>query len=1198
MPENYLLSRVCGIDNIEAIYNMDTFKEPLRMSARFSRNPCVRSLIMKSPQHQAIATHRHQGFTLVLTMTLLVLLVLVGVGLMTLSATSLRQSTQAAAMSQARANARLSMMLALGELQVRAGLDTRVTAAADVLDASHPPLVGVWRSWEGTDHDLGSFAGRPIVPNYAAKRRSAASNGRFLSWLVSSNPRDNTMSDATAIARNAPFANSVPLLSTGTVAVGDNRQIHVVPTPVAGRGTFAWWVSGENQKAHVPQPYEPSPDNAGRWSVLAKSHAVADPEPFGWNHLLTDPARAQKAISRDNAELLPVSVSDNQDTRFFHDVSAQSIGLLTNTATGGWRKDLSLLSESWSQQNPSGLAFFRLNATRTSQASIPSSADPYPASSMLYPWATYRAGAGNIPIYCHGPVSSWENLIDHMTSYKRVSAQSSGRAFINCQSVAIDNRNNHFGFIHRVRILPVIARMQWVFSHSAGTVAGGLLEPRLLLTPVITMWNPYNVEITSPAAFAFSIPKPLPAALRYTINGTANPGFNSVMAANNHQPSLGGGTIRFTINSTFTLKPGETRLFSPETTTPVANNASLNLTPGYRSGGGHFFPVRGPSGQILALPASATLRAEARFDTTYFDGAVINPEGVGIYLDMIVNGARHLVYRMIYTPDTANAVYPPLRNLAEGTLGQCLTNPQPFLSTIFGARSASRTHLAAKGLVQSSPLVNYTAMGRKDEAETTIRRHYGGTAHPVNSPFDYSFVRHSPGGDSLLPNASDTTGRGYIVTGFNKAEGLSRCVIAEVPTRPLVSLAELTHWDLRYENPIPPYALNLIGNSDASPLLPANAVVNAADAGLAENLQYDDSYCANHLLFDDWFLSAITPDPNTFGSSGRNLQTTFIDFVTGKTPLAHQAYQPILIDQLTAAQSGGPQRIFSTSVSRPTSWQTIASRLEVKGMFNVNSTSVKAWRALLGHARNQRVPSIRESGATWNVGLSEKSQHPLSRFSVAGDVQAGTMGSSGAFPEATEFAGYRVVDEAFLDALAEQVVAQVRRRGPFLSLSEFINRQLSSGDLALAGTLQAALNEVAKQSGTNPFATLQGLSTVASPTPERAADAEYRFPAAAAGFSAYGLPGWTRQADLLRPLAPILSARDDTFTIRAYGDARDENQRITARAYCEAVVRRVRDYVDPADQPDVVNQPARPLNRAMGRRFQIISFRWLAADEI
>ena len=61
------------------------------------------------------------------------------------------------------------------------------------------------------------------------------------------------------------------------------------------------------------------------------------------------------------------------------------------------------------------------------------------------------------------------------------------------------------------------------------------------------------------------------------------------------------------------------------------------------------------------------------------------------------------------------------------------------------------------------------------------------------------------------------------------------------------------------------------------------------------------------------------------------------------------------------------------------------------------------------------------------------------------------------------------------------------------------------------------------------------------------------------------MPGWVRQADILKPLAPILSARDDTFTIRAYGDARDKsNHKIPARAWCEVIVRRQADYVDPA----------------------------------
>ncbi len=574
---------------------------------------------------------------------------------------------------------------------------------------------------------------------------------------------------------------------------------------------------------------------------------------------------------------------------------------------------------------------------------------------------------------------------------------------------------------------------------------------------------------------------------------------------------------------------------------------------------------------------------------------------MGVYVDMSIPGSWVLAYRMVYKPEIANVVYQPLTNLAEGTLGQSQSNPTPFLSTIFGARMASRTHLAAKGFVQSSPLVNYTAMGRKDEVEPTIQRHYGGTAHPVNSPFDYSFVKHPAGGDSLLPNADDATGRGYIVTGFNKADGLSRCVISELPSRPLVSLGELVNWDLRYENPIPPYAFNLIGNSDATPLLPANAVVNDADKSLTNNLQYDDSYCANHLLFDDWFVSSIAPDPTAFGTAGRDQKATYTDFLTGRKPLSNRAYQPILSDMAAAAVSAAnATKLYSDRVNKTDSWKTIASRLEVEGMFNVNSTSVTAWRALLGHARKLRIPYIRESGNSWDAGLSAETDYAVSRFSVAGDTVAGEAGTSGDFPEANDFAGYRTLDDKFLDSLAEKVVDQVRLRGPFLSLAEFVNRQLSSGDLALAGTLQAALNAAAKGSSNNPLAAVEALSTVALAAPASVAGStpEYKFPAAAAGFSGYGLPGWTRQADLLRPLAPILSVRDDTFTIRAYGDARDAAGHILARAVCEAVVRRTRDFSDPVEAPDLLNPPTKPANKTYGRRFQLVSFRWLAASEV
>jgi hypothetical protein len=823
---------------------------------------------------------------------------------------------------------------------------------------------------------------------------------------------------------------------------------------------------------------------------------------------------------------------------------------------------------------------------------------------MLYPWATYRTLFGNAPIYRAGPISSWENLKDFATHYKRASTTAGGLSTtpLHYRQITDSSPANIFNYLHRVRIVPVVARIQWIFSHSAARLAKSnpsdpdRYEPRVLLTPVITLWNPYNVQISSPAV-SISLGRAMPAALKYTVNGTENPKYHSVMAGQNNQPSLGPGSLGFNINEPFTLIPGETRTFSPLSTTPVASGA-ITLGPGYRPGGGHFFPIKGPDDKPISLVASASIKVAAKFDTTLSDHGV----GVGTYLDVTIGGTWSLAYRMFFTPEMANVIYPPLTNLAEvtsGSLPGTVSTPTPFLSTIFGARTASNTHFAAKGLMQSSPFVNYTVMGHKDIMHPAVLRHYGGSGHPVSATFDYSFVKHAGAGDSFMPNV-DASNRGFIVTGFTQADGLSRCMITELPLRPLASLAELTHWDARFENCVPPYAMNIVANSDASPLLPPDKVVNARDANLKENLQYDDSYCTNHVLFDDWFFSSITPQPGNFGATARTQKQTYSDFLSGAAPLTNRAYRPLWED--VAAKN--PNALFTKHIENVNAWKTIASRLEVEGMFNVNSTSVTAWRALLGHARGQRVAHIRGSGSGWNAGLSGATDHAWSRFTIAADAEAGKAGTSGSFPEATEFTGYRTVDEDFLDAMAEEVVKQVRARGPFLSLSEFVNRQLSAGDLALAGTIQAALNKLSEKKATDPFKELKdpNFSTVAvadPPSPAGATyDEEFQFRAAGVGHSTYGLPGWTRQADILRPLAPILTAREDTFTIRSYGDARDKNNNIIAKAWCEATVRRTRNFVDPMDAADITTAPTRPANKIFGRRLVIISFRWLAASEV
>ena len=96
---------------------------------------------------------------------------------------------------------------------------------------------------------------------------------------------------------------------------------------------------------------------------------------------------------------------------------------------------------------------------------------------------------------------------------------------------------------------------------------------------------------------------------------------------------------------------------------------------------------------------------------------------------------------------------------------------------------------------------------------------------------------------------------------------------------------------------------------------------------------------------------------------------------------------------------------------------------------------------------------------------------------------------------------------------------------------------------------------------------------------------------------AAGAPGYLTQGDLLSPLAPVLSSRSDTFVIRSYGDRKDPlSETVTSRAFLEAVVQRVPDFVDPSanDPSDAIEElDEEGLNRRFGRQYRIVSLTWL-----
>ncbi len=310
---------------------------------------------------------------------------------------------------------------------------------------------------------------------------------------------------------------------------------------------------------------------------------------------------------------------------------------------------------------------------------------------------------------------------------------------------------------------------------------------------------------------------------------------------------------------------------------------------------------------------------------------------------------------------------------------------------------------------------------------------------------------------------------------------------------------------------------------------------------------------------------------------------TWKEFLAGSSKLINPRFSPWLGGETTEAIR---KRFFGTGANAEITkdaYLHVAANLMFDGGFNVNSTSVDAWHAFLASTRKASLTRLPLNGTT--TGTKVTSSGTL--YSRTDTVLSDAVDTDPA-NVATHYSGFRDLSDEKLRLLAEQIVVQVRKRGPFLNLSEFINRRLTTdSELALSGALQAAIDK----SGLNDAVRSAGVSTTGSP-----GGAPMAFPKACELGTAAGNPGWLMQGDMLDPLGPALVARGDTFRIRGYGESRDAQGKVTARAWCETVVQRVPEYMDTTETADVVD-PKKSLNKTFGRRYQLVSFRWLSGPD-
>ena len=1219
------------------------------------------------------------GFALIVTLSLMILLTVIAVGLLSLSSISLRATSQGSAMATAQANARMALMLALGELQTQAGPDTRITATGAIFEdstESKQHLTGVWESWKID----------PSQPPTASDYEKAdGKQKRFKKWLVSySDPRAIEQQDFVS-SSEFPAKERVTLVPELKTA-GDNGSttsaVYGGLVPLApkdsGRtsGALAYAVFDEGVKVRIDTGYKPEKKTQlGDLATTLGTGVRADVsrikglEKINWEaaDLSKSDNSLHKAVSFSSGGLMLESLSGNRGTKYnalFHDITTESIGIFTDVANGGLKQDLNSI----------------LNA-ETLPADFSGSVNSKLYSKHLeYPVAKADATTGQIE-------PSWEQLFRFSNYYKTdmkdskgptVAMQRPADSWTNpTQPPALDTKN--------VSLMPTLLKMQMFYSLIAvpmwadGSMppsppTGNWTEPesghvgwqttawasgaryflQVCMSPVVTIHNPYNsnLEVKDLSVELNNIPM----AIQVNRNGQGwvpKDGQSvdnlDTEGAQNGAKNLG-KKFRFNLtedgsNTGFTLAPGEVRVFSPTApstttyqtnpyrswnsfTTPdpdpmILKRGFRGVTIGYyvsrlsanEMSGYETYPNGKGRGSLEYLAPSDKIQARVR---PCLDKRISSSVAeMGVCKVSLVKVGSKTTNPVIYSQINVNVG-------SDSTDGNLLNSLETSLNLSPSSGEIATPKLTSQmaGMSGNQPLNTmnaYTFGVLTISAKTTYgnyeQKNYDGIMgakpmafHSIVTPFTALDVGKIGLGPypyevGVIPLQSDSGtgyenlvdineyGRGYGISGLSSLKGQQFGTIYEIPTGPLQNFAQLNSANIAATNSLARFTYP-IGNSWAHPMIPPTALTQAPVLGRATS--YDHSFLLNLLLYDKFYFSGITSHQGKFmkSVSASDLANSFVKD-SDSSEIQDKRLMSYLPDGETEADAIAALSVANqSSSSQPQARYDAASHQLMKGAFNVNSTSKEAWKAILAslHSPNGKMflsDQTRETAAVSNLKPANDSKVRFSRFMVPNNNAATSSDEA-----QNVFQGPRDISEGQLDQLADAIVKQVRARGPFLSMGEFVNRQLGSSELAQKGALQAAIDVTEINSSSSDSVLAATGYVLPSPT------IKYTNPVAMEGRSDQGAAGFLSQADLLSALGNAVTVRSDTFRIRAYGETRDASGKVVAQAWCEAVVQRMPEYVSSEDKSNVaIANLTSQANRVFGRKFFVKSFRWVPASE-
>lgn len=1183
----------------------------------------MKNQLQRAVQNSQNALGRN-GFTLVVTISLMVLLSLLAVGMLSLSSTSLRGGGQRSAKATARANARLALVIAIGELQKHAGPDRRVTSTAGITGEAqeHPNWMGVW--------DTKSNATQPA-------------------WLVSGNESGGLQKLESLHSHPEGYYtpnSSLPADRSVTLYAGLNEASHVDEVRVARvgvnsgsqQGRYAWSISDEGTKARIDVA---APDTAPSGN-LARMLRSRIPQEAGLSHvgpMLEALRPVGNRIDRQQLVSLPsldLALENDQAARtYFHHLTTGGAGLPVNVVDGGLKNDLSVVFDSSQLRNRhleevmgAQPRLENINGARAFEFDVSEPARFYLSKNLTR--------NGELPV---GPnwgilynfAQLWQAAADHQVPVIRL--EPSPSTDLRTNDWAPYNRHDGGSFQKDLQhvnsgVYPVLGMLQMGFRLGAEKVVVGRqvgYQMQLQMKPLVGIWNPYNVRIEN-SSFNF-----VWALYPYLRLGIVPPGKGqythqvwmreSWMSGGVSDRGVENGLDKYFNLTTeaVDLEPGEFRLFSVGNRTEMGSNNRLVST--WNEDGAFTIDLNysrkygsAEAGDPIIVPRGTVAWYGDLFIEDYQHpatekhfGDAYSAKGLSAsWFAMRSSGNLHRISDIWQTPtpqqreDLPYAI--PEQVISEWArtgstaaklpVEQFAETPYHIGTWRWFSRTASDVveSQSARGWIDTNP--RYAASNPAWDGSRIGgrgRNRYEGwnfISPLLGASYDDSYDGGPPGRGKIaegqnevasFPEAIRRDGRYQGHTGYSTSSaGQTHVAIFDVPRSPLVSIGQFQHAHLARYGFEPGF---VFGNSYANPRIPLDQTMVENFAGIDDFRMVDISHDTNEAIWDDCFFSTIGKDYMGGGRGSLDKVMPFKAFANGDRQLTNSRHRlrPLPGDDSfdTILEDAGENGA-----------RAIAARILVEGAFNVNSTSKEAWKAVLSSMADFEMPVLSADGSSAAWETPEGVRFP--RFGHLMDADGWEPSDGPRDP--SYWRGFRQLSAGELDKLAEEIVVEVRERGPFRSFADFVNRDPDS-DRELSqrkGALQAALDRAINN---------QDAGTMGNET--ALASGSLFSNAAKDESQSAGHAGYLLQGDVLQSLAPIMQVRSDYFRIRTMGEATDKNGEVIARQYCEACVQRVPEYLDPQDQPEVMaDDLISDINLLFGRRFKLVSFRWLSAKEI